>query len=291
MKNAELGDLAQCDVCRMGVRQHYDTEGSLVELDLREAPVGLVPEGLRWCVAGDGTAINLGHAGPETVRVGRHDACHSLRPDLTNLRTLFALAPVAVVGPLPRGVNTEAEIYKELRRTPTREQVRSIICPYCDADPGLPCVEPARRASDGEPRSAHHKERTTAYRRARWQTWRPGTPVPSRDHVRTVACPACTAPPHQPCRQRSGCSRLENHRERAQAFLNPEQGGAGPAGFDAAGAACAPGTAPAREVDERPRSHCGECGAVIFLIGRALEDGLCKLCREEAAELAAEART
>lgn len=36
-----------------------------------------------------------------------------------------------------------------------------------------------------------------------------------------------------------------------------------------------------------PRGSCGECGCRIFLTGRALEDGLCKLCREEAAALAA----
>jgi hypothetical protein len=290
MKNAELGDLAQCDDCRMGVRQHHDNEGNTVELDLREAPVSLIPEGLRWYVAGDGTAINLGQASPETVRIRHHDACHSLRPDLTNLRTLFGTAPVAVVGPLPRGLNSEAEIRKELRRTPTREQVRSIPCPDCDADPGLPCVEPSRRACDGEQRSAHQKERTTAYRRARWQTWRPETPVPSRDHVRTVVCPACMAPAQELCRQRSGVTRLENHSQREQAFLNPGQFRTGSSVIEPAVTPHASSKVPAQEVDERPRSRCGDCGAVIFLLGRALEDGLCRLCREEAAELAAETK-
>ncbi|MGW2612692.1 hypothetical protein ACWC4A_51890 [Streptomyces mirabilis] len=30
-----------------------------------------------------------------------------------------------------------------------------------------------------------------------------------------------------------------------------------------------------------PRGACGECGARIFVVGRAVEDGLCKGCREE----------
>ncbi|WP_260334056.1 hypothetical protein [Streptomyces beigongshangae] len=51
--------------------------------------------------------------------------------------------------------------------------------------------------------------------------------------------------------------------------------------------------APAMVVQQRvpdgpPRGDCGDCGARIMLTGRALEDGLCKLCREEAAALAAD---
>ncbi|MET9462795.1 hypothetical protein ABZY05_48815 [Streptomyces canus] len=42
-----------------------------------------------------------------------------------------------------------------------------------------------------------------------------------------------------------------------------------------------------REPEGPPRSSCGDCGARIVAVGRALEDGLCKLCREEAAALAA----
>ncbi|GGR45892.1 hypothetical protein GCM10010219_59360 [Streptomyces netropsis] len=40
--------------------------------------------------------------------------------------------------------------------------------------------------------------------------------------------------------------------------------------------------------DGPPRGSCGDCGVRILLTGRALEDGLCKLCREEAAALAAD---
>ncbi|MFF1478079.1 hypothetical protein ACFVYD_10965 [Streptomyces sp. NPDC058301] len=43
-----------------------------------------------------------------------------------------------------------------------------------------------------------------------------------------------------------------------------------------------------RQWDDRPRGTCGGCGARIFLMGRALADGLCKLCREELAALAQE---
>ncbi|MFE0349507.1 hypothetical protein [Streptomyces griseoluteus] len=40
-----------------------------------------------------------------------------------------------------------------------------------------------------------------------------------------------------------------------------------------------------RKVEGPPRGSCGDCGARIVVIGRAVEDGLCKLCREEAAVL------
>lgn len=39
----------------------------------------------------------------------------------------------------------------------------------------------------------------------------------------------------------------------------------------------------AREPEGPPRGACGECGCRIFLTGRALEDGLCKPCRQETA--------
>jgi hypothetical protein len=42
-----------------------------------------------------------------------------------------------------------------------------------------------------------------------------------------------------------------------------------------------------REPEGPPRGSCGDCAARIVVIGRALEDGLCKLCREEAAALGA----
>ncbi|MFD3720125.1 hypothetical protein [Streptomyces sp. NPDC058674] len=42
-----------------------------------------------------------------------------------------------------------------------------------------------------------------------------------------------------------------------------------------------------REPEGPPRSSCGSCGCVIFLTGRAVDTGLCRLCREEADALAA----
>ncbi|MFE5095999.1 hypothetical protein ACFRCI_38065 [Streptomyces sp. NPDC056638] len=40
------------------------------------------------------------------------------------------------------------------------------------------------------------------------------------------------------------------------------------------------------ELEVLSRGSCGDCGARILLTGRALDDGLCKLCREEASALA-----
>ncbi|MGW7343133.1 hypothetical protein [Streptomyces sp. NPDC054854] len=49
-----------------------------------------------------------------------------------------------------------------------------------------------------------------------------------------------------------------------------------------------PARVPAPREPEGPqRSSCGGCGCVIFLTGRAIDTGRCKLCREEADALAA----
>ncbi|MFE0737457.1 hypothetical protein [Streptomyces sp. NPDC058855] len=51
---------------------------------------------------------------------------------------------------------------------------------------------------------------------------------------------------------------------------------------DLEAAAARPADVPAQRTVEGPeRGTCGECGARIFLIGRALDDSLCKPCREE----------
>ncbi|TLQ38780.1 hypothetical protein FEF34_40735 [Streptomyces marianii] len=53
-----------------------------------------------------------------------------------------------------------------------------------------------------------------------------------------------------------------------------------------------PAPLPARQEPQGPpRGNCGECGARIFVTGPALEDGLCKPCRQEHADLAAVAPT
>ncbi|MEV4872843.1 hypothetical protein [Streptomyces syringium] len=82
--------------------------------------------------------------------------------------------------------------------------------------------------------------------------------------------------------------------QRLERNLCPEHGSKpGPGGVcrdcepqQAIDGGAAPLPAP-REPEGLPRGSCGECGCRIFLIGRALEDGLCTLCREEAAPLAA----
>ncbi|MER5312313.1 hypothetical protein ABT034_31555 [Streptomyces sp. NPDC002773] len=60
----------------------------------------------------------------------------------------------------------------------------------------------------------------------------------------------------------------------------------GPSGHcidcDLEAATARPADVPAQRVVEGPkRGTCGECGAVIFMTGHALDDGLCKPCREE----------
>lgn len=83
--------------------------------------------------------------------------------------------------------------------------------------------------------------------------------------------------------------------QRIEQGLCPQHGTRpGPAGHCADcvldGAICNPASAPIpvqREPAGPPRGSCGDCGARIIVVGRALDDGLRKLCREEAAVLGA----
>ncbi|MCZ1012651.1 hypothetical protein [Streptomyces lydicus] len=80
------------------------------------------------------------------------------------------------------------------------------------------------------------------------------------------------------------------HEQRLAAGLCPEHGRRlGPSG---ACGECEPDrSAPVvpaqRELAGPPRGSCTECGCRIFLVGSALTDGLCKLCRTEAADASA----
>ncbi|MFD7667798.1 hypothetical protein [Streptomyces sp. NPDC059788] len=94
--------------------------------------------------------------------------------------------------------------------------------------------------------------------------------------------------------QDKAAARCARQREqRVAQGLCPEHGTRpGPSGHcvacvDDSVARPAPAVVKQRVPDGPPRGSCGDCGARIMLTGRALEDGLCKLCREEAAALAA----
>ncbi len=79
--------------------------------------------------------------------------------------------------------------------------------------------------------------------------------------------------------------------QRLAAGLCPEHGSRpGPSGVrDKGEPDHAAVTVPAqREVEGPPRGSCGECRCRIFLVGPALDDGLCKPCRLEAAAAAGE---
>ncbi|MFF7705353.1 hypothetical protein [Streptomyces lydicus] len=101
------------------------------------------------------------------------------------------------------------------------------------------------------------------------------------------SCPVCEDIVANPCAQREH----EQREQRLAAGLCPEHDSRpGPPGVcDECEPDRAAVTVPAqREVQGPPRGSCDECGCRILVIGPALDDGLCKPCRLEAAAAAGE---
>ncbi|GAA2523285.1 DUF6083 domain-containing protein [Streptomyces longisporus] len=218
-KYADLGTPTTCPRCGDTVRRHTDPDGVQIDLDIRDAPTRLAPEGLRWRVTGNGTAINLGWADPtDTVRVAHEDVCTARpQPDVAELlaywrRGAARAATQAALEALQPDVS-------DLRRTPSRREVRTVACPQCGAVAGQPCGAP-----NGAARYVNHQQRVTAFHADRYRSI-PGPQVggqrrlqPPREQVRTVACPRCSAPANAPCNGARGKERTSHHFERVAAF-------------------------------------------------------------------------
>ncbi|MCY0948601.1 DUF6083 domain-containing protein [Streptomyces sp. H27-S2] len=74
--DAREGRQAVCRRCGEAAYWHRTVHGRWILIQPGEAPCHLVPEGKRWRIAGDGTALNLGRAIPsDTCRVSHFDVC------------------------------------------------------------------------------------------------------------------------------------------------------------------------------------------------------------------------
>ncbi|MEU2834909.1 DUF6083 domain-containing protein [Streptomyces lavendulae] len=223
-KYADLGRLGHCWRCGDSVQGYPDHDGQEVVLDVREAPTHLVPEELRWRVNGNGIAFPLGWTDPtDTVRLRHEPVCiASPRPGPEPLRNHLNRAH-----PIARGhENVAAALTDQLRtqnRSPTSDDVRTVLCPRCEAEPDFQCVD-----TSGNPRQANHKERVAAFHQAHYDAF----PVPqvagqtarllrpSRHQVRTIPCPRCPAPAGQPCTDDQGQPRTANHMERVDVYTS-----------------------------------------------------------------------
>ncbi|WP_444875953.1 zinc finger domain-containing protein [Streptomyces canus] len=106
-----------------------------------------------------------------------------------------------------------------LRRTSSRQEVRTLACPQCGAVAGRPCRDPA-----GTSRYVNHRQRVAAFHADRYRST-PGPQIggqsrlqPRREQVRTVPCPRCSAPAYAPCTGARGRERTAHHFERVEAF-------------------------------------------------------------------------
>ncbi|WP_329118361.1 DUF6083 domain-containing protein [Streptomyces sp. NBC_01353] len=80
-----------CDTCGGQATWHRTVRGRWIMIEPGELPVGSVPPGKRWRIAGDGTAVNLGPASPsDTCRVCHFDVCPT-RPAPLDSPVLLAL--------------------------------------------------------------------------------------------------------------------------------------------------------------------------------------------------------
>ncbi|MFF7181944.1 DUF6083 domain-containing protein [Streptomyces sp. NPDC008121] len=81
---------AACSGCGARAAWHRTTHGRWILMEPGEWPIGSVPAGRRWRVAGDGTAVDLGHAQPsDTCRISHFDVCPD-RPAPTDSLALLA---------------------------------------------------------------------------------------------------------------------------------------------------------------------------------------------------------
>lgn len=70
------GTAATCSACGAHTEWHKTRNGRWIMMELHEFPTGQIAVGHRWRIAGDGTALNLGHANPAPMtRVSHFDAC------------------------------------------------------------------------------------------------------------------------------------------------------------------------------------------------------------------------
>lgn len=221
-KYAELGRLTTCYRCADSIQSYPDDQGAEIDLDVRDAPIELVPEDLRWRITGNGIAVPLGWTSPtDTVRVPHDAVCpDSHRPGPLPLRT-FMGTPRAVSDGHQAVFRAVIEHSGEKLRKPTQEDVRSLRCPHCEADATFPCVD-----ASGTARQANHKERVTAFNQARYESVHIPRVAnrtsrllqPARDLVRTVACPKCSTPEGQLCTDEKGKPRTANHMERVDLY-------------------------------------------------------------------------
>ncbi|MER5493297.1 DUF6083 domain-containing protein [Streptomyces sp. NPDC002490] len=80
-----------CDACGAHAEWHRTVRGRWTMIEPGDWPVGSVPVGKRWRIAGDGTAVNLGSASPsDKCRISHFDVCPS-RPAPADSPVMLAL--------------------------------------------------------------------------------------------------------------------------------------------------------------------------------------------------------
>ncbi|WP_455353819.1 DUF6083 domain-containing protein [Streptomyces sp. SYSU K217416] len=74
--DARTSGATTCDACGAEAEWHRTLRGRWVMIEPGDRPVGTIPAGKRWRIAGDGTAVNLGRATPsDTCRISHFDVC------------------------------------------------------------------------------------------------------------------------------------------------------------------------------------------------------------------------
>ncbi|MBT2526619.1 hypothetical protein J7E91_14580 [Streptomyces sp. ISL-99] len=65
-----------CKQCGAPATWHRTVRGRWILIEPGDRPLGAVPAGKRWRIAGDGTAVNLGSSSPsDTCRISHFDLC------------------------------------------------------------------------------------------------------------------------------------------------------------------------------------------------------------------------
>ncbi|WP_374582889.1 DUF6083 domain-containing protein [Frankia sp. CiP3] len=139
--DVRAGSPTTCRDCGAAGSWHRTVNGRWIILEPGDYPIGKVPSGRRWRVAGDGTAVNLRSALPtDSCRITHFDVCPA-GPEPADAPFLRAVWLRNAGGPEPVEAKPAGGGVRNGDPSVDRADVMNAVdCPRCGAPAGEPCL-------------------------------------------------------------------------------------------------------------------------------------------------------